>query len=340
MRNFTRLLVLFLGLTTATSVFYAYQQHRALRGAREAAAALDRERADLREQLRRHSRGDRVIDPSGTEPATAEASATAAARAEAIAALPAPGAETPTENGPGRLPAFLENPEAQRLMGIQQRAALDQRYGDLFRLLNLPPAQLERFKDLLVERQTAAMDVLAAARSQGLNNRENRGEIRSLLEATQAEIDANIRALVGDTNFQRYQNYNQTQPQRAVVNRLAERLSYSSLPLSSQQSEQLVQMLAANSPGGSGPAIAPAVNFRTGAGAGAAVFLGAGGAPISDEFVTQAATVLNPTQLEALRQVQAEQKAQADLGQLMRETRGRRTTPANPTPAATTPPRG
>lgn len=330
MRTFSRLLVLFLGLTTATSVFYAYQQNRALRTARLAAESLERERADLRDRLQRaeQARPARVRSgegefPGEAGPAAGPAAADAAATVAAI---------NPEAGFRGGFPALLDNPEAQRLMAIQQRGALDQRYGSLFRLLNLPPAQLERLKDLLIEKQTAAMDVLAAARAQGLNNRENRGEIRSLLEATQDEIDANIRMLLGDANFQRYENFNQTQTQRAVVSRLEQRLGYSALPLSPQQSEQLVQLLAAHSPTPGGER--RAVDLRNGA---VAAFIGGGGAPITDDFVNQAATLLNPTQLEALRQLQAEQKAQADLGQMLRETRGRRTAPTAP---STTPPRG
>lgn len=338
MRTFPRLLVLFLGLTTATSVFYAYQQRQSLRVARLAAESLERERAELRERLRRAElAGGRTTTTADLPGANAS---TAAGALETD--LPAVGnTPAPAEMiaGGGRLPQFLETPEAQRLLAVQQRAALDQRYGALFRLLNLPPDQLNRLKDLLVERQTAAMDVLAAARSQGLNNRENRAEIRSLLESTQDEVDANIRALLGETGYQRYEYYNATQPQRTAVNRLEQRLSYTSLPLSVSQSEQLVQLLAAQSPSSAG-------NTAAARPARAMFFGGGQGTVISDEVVAQAATILNPAQMEALRQLQAEQQAQAELGQLLRESRrnrGNRSGESGPppaTPSPATPPRG
>lgn len=321
MRTLPRLLVIFLCLTTATSVFYAYQQQKALAAARLAAESLERERADLRERLRRaerDSRGSAKSSESSNPESTAARGETEAAAATAAQVPP----DSPIPGG-GRFPQFLENPEAQRLMAVQQRGALDQRYGALFRMLNLPPDQLERLKDLLVERQTAGVDVLAAARSQGLSNRENRAEIRSLLEATQAEVDESIRALLGESGYQRYEYYNSTQPQRAAVGRLEQRLSYSTLPLSASQSEQLVQLLAAQSPSGTAAA---SPRFAR-----AAFFGGGPGTPITDELVTQAATILSPVQLDALRQLQQEQQAQARLGQLMRESRGRRdAAPANP----------
>jgi hypothetical protein len=325
MRTPARLLVIFLGLTTATSVFYAYQQQKSLQAARLVAESLERERADLRERLRRAER-ETFAASTATEAATNGATVQAN-RPEGEPAMELPSPAEIAASGLGRLPQLLENPEAQRLMAMQQRSALDQRYGALFRYLNLPPAQLERLKDLLVERQTAAMDVLAAARSQGLNNRENRGEIRSLLEAAQSEVDDGIRALLGESDYQRYQYYNSTQPQRAAVGRLEQRLSYSPLPLTSTQSEQLVQLLA-NQPSSN--------SSRVPARPGLAGMFGGQAAVISDEAVTQAATILSPVQLEALRQLQAEQQAQARLGQLVRETRGGRNTTPNPG----TPPRG
>lgn len=327
MRTPARLLVIFLGLTTATSVFYAYQQNKSLKAARQLVESLERERSVLRERLNQAGRDTVIVQGAADTAAETGASSASRPEVEPASPLPAPG-EIPV-GGLGRLPQLLENPEAQRLMAVQQRGALDQRYGALFRYLNLPPDQLERLKDLLVERQTAAVDVLAAARSQGLNNRENRGEIRSLLEAAQAEVDESIRALLGESGYQRYQYYNATQPQRAAVDRLEQRLSYSTLPLSHSQSEQLVQLLAAK----------PSSRTATvAARPGLAGMFGGQATTITDEVVTQAATILSAVQLEALRQLQAEQQAQARLGQLVRENRGNRN--ATPAPNPGTPPRG
>jgi hypothetical protein len=326
MKTFIRLLLLVLGLTTATSVFYAVQQQKALEAARAAAEALERERSDLRERLRIAERRQSGERPSWSERA---AQANDGLRAEA----PAPAAPALPDGSPadfataGRFAALLESPEAQRLLAMQQRSTLDSRYSALFRLLNLSPDQLEDLKDLLVEKRTAAADVLAAARTQGLNNRESRAEIRTLLEDTQAEIDGQIRTLLGESGFQRYQDFEQTQAQRAVVSRLEQRLSYSSLPLTPQQAEQLVQVFSADSPQRSDP----------NAGAARAAFAGQV-TPISDQALAQAATVLNSAQLQALRALQQEQQAQVELNNLFRDRRAERGGP--PASLPTTPPRG
>jgi hypothetical protein len=343
MRTLRSVLVLVLGLFATTSVFYAWQQQKALRTARLAAESLEKERAELRKKLwdserRRNELESRarsaVAATESAETNPASVTVTDGATAVALPALP-DGAMV------GRLFSMLDNPEAQRLMAVQQRGALDARYSALFRMLNLPPEQLAKFKDLLVEKRTAVADVMAAARSQGLTGRENRDELRQLVNDTQAEIDANIRAAIGETAFTQYQNFEQTQPQRAVVSQLEQRLSYSGTPLTPQQSEQLVNVLAANAGDARQRVNIPPVR----AAASGAVFTTP--ATLNDQALAQSATVLNPTQLQALQQLQQEQQAQAQLAQLLREqARARRGAapsgnPGNSTPPPTaTPPKG
>ena len=173
------------------------------------------------------------------------------------------------------------------------------------------------------------MDVMAAARSQGLTGREKRDELRQLVSDTQAEIDGSIRTTLGDSAYSDFKNYEATLPQRAVVSQLSQRLSYSSAPLNDTQAEQLVQILAANSPAPNSdnranPA-APLVqafaagNPRLGQ---AAAFFGGNSVPITDAVITQAQGVLAPPQVAALQSLQQEQQAAAQLMKQMRSVNG------------------
>lgn len=230
----------------------------------------------------------------------------------------------------------MNSPEVQQLMAIQQKAGLDGRYAALFKKLNLSPADLEKFKGLLVEKQLAITDVLAAARNQGLTGRGSRDEIRQLVEDTQAEIDGNIRTAMGESAYAEYKNYETTLPQRAVVSQLEQRLSYSSTPLNDTQTEQLVQILAANTPatsnGNRGNLVAPLVqtfaagNPRLGQ---AVAMMGGTGVPLTDTVIAQAQGVLMPTQVAALQGLQQEQQAAAQLMQQMRSTNGRGPQPSD-----------
>ncbi len=247
----------------------------------------------------------------------------------------------------GRFGAMMASPEVQKLMAIQQKAGLDSRYASLFKQMQLDPANLEKFKNLLVEKQAAVMDVLSAARAEGLSGPANRGEIQQLVQNAQAEVDTNIHATLGDAGFAQYQNYEATLPEQNLVTQLSQRLSYSTTPLTDAQSAQLVQILAQTAP--------PTNNSNTGAGNVVRLFAGAagggafgGGVPITSDAITQAQSVLAPQQVAALQSLQQEQQAAAALRAQLRSSMGgpapaaatSSTTPAAPTPARPSGPGG
>jgi hypothetical protein len=220
-----------------------------------------------------------------------------------------------------RWAAMMEDPEFARLWTLQQKAQLDGRFAELFRRLNLPPEKLEQLKTLLMERQASPRDVISAARSQGIDPRQNRPQMQQLIRETTAELDNAIAALLGPQGYQTFQHYEQTGPQRQAVSQLEERLSYTPTPLNPQQVDQLVQLLA--TPPGGTPAT-PA----NGAAAGRTTSRGL--ARITDDAIARARAVLTPAQVSALEQLKAEQDAQADMQRLWRERR----TPT-PTPVPT-----
>jgi len=332
-------LISFLVLTTVAGGVIAWRQYQELISLR-AAALSPNERADWQKRLwdaekKRSDLETRVAHEEKEEPGDTPS-------------------EAPPENGPpagrqriGRnelrneFAAMMDRPEVQRLMALQQRAALDARYADLFKSLNLSPEQLEKFKNLLVEKSTAVMDVMAAAREQGTNPRTDRDTFRKLVADAQADVDASIRATLGEAGFSQYKEYEQTQPQRSVVDQLAQRLSYSSTPLSSEQAAQMVKILETTSQtqrggnnrvfiGGGGP-----MQLAVGGGGGSARV------PVTDATINQALGVLAAPQVDALRQLQQEQQAQAQLSAAMRkqfqESRANAATGATstvPTPTA------
>lgn len=332
MRTLFRLALVVLALTAATSVFYAFQQQKALKAARAAAESLEKERNDLRKKLWDAEKRRGELEAQLRNRPNGEAGPDGSTGPEGAAVDAAIRFATAGDGGPfGRFMAMMDNPEVQRLLAAQQRGALDARYAALFKSLNLTPAQLEQFKNLLVEKRTAVADVMAAARSQGLTGRENRDELRTLVQNAQNEVDNNIRSVLGDAAFAQYQNFEQTQPQRSVVSQLQQRLSYSGAPLSDAQSEQLVQVLATTTEqkNPSAGTLRP--------GAGRIAFGGNGGAQITDQAVAQASTVLNASQVQALQQLQQEQQAQAQLAKLMREQFQRRNSGASGNSSTSTP---
>jgi hypothetical protein len=267
---------------------------------------MARERADLRKQLWARPA---VTEPVAASPAGAVSDEGIQGRIED--AIP----QEWRGQRPGemfkRYNQLMENPEAQRLLAIQQKAALDSRYSALFQSLHLSPAQLEQFKSLLVEKQNAVIDVLAAARAQGMTGPENRATLTQMIQSSQAEVDQTIRTTMGDAVFAQYQGYEQTLPQRNTVGLLNARLSYTDQPLTPQQSDQLVQILAQTSPAPANRSNNTPVNRPGG-------IFNLASVPITDAAVAQSQTVLSPSQVQAMQQLQQEQQAQQQLRQLLR----------------------
>jgi hypothetical protein len=337
MRSGKNYAILFLSLTTLTGVAVAWQQYQELIKLR-AAAMTTNERADWQKRLwatekRRTELESRVATLQSKDPSREDAAADQAAPDEP---------RFNRRNGAYNFMAMMERPEVQRLVAAQQKAALDSRYSTLFKDLALTPDQLDKFKDLLVEKRTAMLDVMAAAREQGINPRSNPEAFAKLSTDAQAEIDATIRSTLGDTGFAQYQNYEATIPQRNVVGQLEQRLSYSSTPLTSQQSDQMIAILAATTTSRTNSAVpAPLTAFGNGL---AATFGGGGatGSRITDTTINQSLGVLAAPQVDALRQLQQDQQTQAALNAAMRsryQGTGAATTGTTPaTTAAPAPP--
>lgn len=201
-----------------------------------------------------------------------------------------PAANTETDNNrrgnrgaefAARMKELMQDPDFVAAWQIQQRARLDNRYADLFRKLNLPADQLAKFQDLLIERQNAWQDVMATARETGLDPRENRDELRQMVQSLQSEIDSTIKTELGDSVYSAYQQYDSTQNQRNVVSQLNQKLVYSGSTLTSAQSDQIVSIISQN------------------------------GGSLDEQTINLVSGLLTADQTAALKQIYAEQAASA-----------------------------
>ena len=278
------LLIGLLSATTAGAAALAWQQHRQLTSLRDAMVAGS-ERATWERKL--SAAQERVV--------LDEKQLAETRRPLPAAPSAAPASEAGTIESPGRgrrwadMRDVMEDPEMQRLILLRHRGALDGRYADLFKHLNLSPAQLEQLKTLLAERQLSMRDTFSAARDQGLNPRDNPDTFRKLLENTRKSVDDSIRDLLGDSAYAQFKQFETTEPQRRAVSQLQQRLSYTATPLTTAQVDQLVQLLTTNS-----------------------------SPQITEATLNQARNVLNPAQIEAMEQLLQEQQAQLQFSETMR----------------------
>lgn len=318
MKSTSNILVAVLALTTLAFGYLAWSEYRDLvvlraQLAGNDSAALSRKLADAQKTIR--SLQDRLAALRGR-----------GARPEDAAG------EGPGENGGppgggprpgGRFGAFAAlsgNPQFQKLMAIEMKGRISQTYGPLFKALNLSPEQLNQFQTLLADKQQAMMDVLQAAREQGVNPRTDPEGFKTLMTQAVAQTDQSIQQVLGDAGFQQYQQFQQTLPERNTVNSLQQQLSYTQTPLTDDQASQLVSLLqqtqpqragngtsgtSTGGPGGPGPGLMSLLN-------------GGGTARVTDEAIAQAQGVLSAPQVAALQQIQQQQQAQQQIQQLMR----------------------
>lgn len=377
MKSTKNLLLLLLTLTTAGGALLAWRQYAELVELR--ALALNRdERTDLQKRIWDLEKNNRELQDH-------LAAARLGGSDDVEKMLATVTEERPDDNrrgrgGPGSrggpppqfnaLRELMNKPDVQAMIAQQQKAALDARYSALFKNLNLSPEQAEKLKALLIERQASRQDVFEAARAQGIDPRESPEAYRKLMADARNEVESSIKSVLGDSGYAQLQTYEQTMPQRGLVNEIQQRLTYSNTPMTATQAEQLVQILAANPPprqttpgtpgtGGApdgrrdgdrfimrgpggfdgGPPRGPDMGMigamlgGPGGGlVGAMVDAGRGSAsaPITDAAVNQAQGVLSQPQVAVLRQLQQQQQTQQQLAQMVRQTMSA----ATPAPAA------
>jgi len=229
-------------------------------------------------------------------------------------------------NGAGRRPggrfgAFGQlagNADFQRLVAIQMKGRISQTYGPLFKALNLSPDQLAQFQSLLADKQQAMMDVMQAAREQGINPRTDPDGFKTLMNQAVSQVDQTIQQTLGDAAFQQYQQYQQTLPERNVVGSLQQQLSYTQTPLTDDQANAMIALLAQNQPQRAGGGTAGTGNGGDSGPGVMALVNGGGDARITDDALAQAQGVLSAPQVSVLQQIQQQQQARQQMQQLMR----------------------
>ncbi len=254
MKTPKNLVILLLAATTIGGAVLAWRQYGDLIDLRAAALNKD-ERANWQKRVWDLEKLNRELQDqlaAGRTPAGSTDPLVAAAESDGRGR--GPGRGDPRGRGESMMQQanalrdLMNKPEVQAMLNLREKAAVETRYAALFKNLNLPPDQIEKLKTLLAERATTMQDVMAAARDQGVDPRENPTAFRKMIADAQNEINNGIKATIGDSGFAQLTNYEQTLPQRNLVTELGSRLAYSSTPLTSAQAEQLIGILAANAP--------------------------------------------------------------------------------------------
>ena len=132
------------------------------------------------------------------------------------------------------------NPEVREALTGWMNGADNVIYGALFKSLGLSAADIQSLENLMLQGDINMSSAWLTLRPEGV---------------TTAQVEQSIHALLGDANYQQFNQYESTQYVREVASGLAGNLYDTDTPLTSQQAEQLTQILAQNSslPPKSGP---------------------------------------------------------------------------------------
>jgi hypothetical protein len=275
--------ILLLALTTIGGAALAYKQYQELIELRAAAMNKD-ERADLQKRIWDLEKLNRELTDSLAAARLGDGDMDGLAAVETPADENRGGRGGRGEGRGGRgnnglaqqaINELLAKPEAQAVLAAQRKLAIEKQYAALFKNLNLNPEQAEKLKTILADRQNTLQDARSLAREQGLSREDS----RKLFEQTQADINASIKSVIGESGLAQMQTYEQTMPQRNLVRDLADRLSYTSTPLTGQQQESLIGILAANQPQRTAPDAANQGGRRGGNFGGNGPGLGGGNGP-------------------------------------------------------------
>ncbi len=186
---------------------------------------------------------DEVSEPSTDEAATAagETETPPTALAQTEAQQPQPQVGNRRRERIARMMAAFSDPQMRLDMVERAMGRIDESYADFFKSLDLTAPELETLRALMAERSVTSREL----RMRGFAA-ESEVERALLAEQRRQQSDLltdEIAALLGPEAAADLENYTDSLPYRESVEALASSLSFTDTPMTSQQSEALVQAM-------------------------------------------------------------------------------------------------
>lgn len=152
-----------------------------------------------------------------------------------------------TNNALHGMAAMFKDPKMREMIKSQQKAVLgpmiDKQYGDLMKQLNLTPEQAVTFKDLLQQKLLAGSDSGMSMLDDSMDASQ-RADLAKQIKAQADSFDSQIKQFLGDDNYQAFQAYEKSVPDRMSVGQFSDQLAGTPTALSSDQQQQLIQAMS------------------------------------------------------------------------------------------------
>jgi hypothetical protein len=157
--------------------------------------------------------------------------------------------ETPSGKvRPSRAPNVLQllqtDPELQLRQIAAERARLTARFGPLYRALNLPAGKIDKFEEIAIRHKEQQMDLFAVMQAQKISNPMADPAISKLFQEEETTYAAAQTELLGAEGHAQLNEYERTSTVRDLVSGLAGAVTLAGEPFSTNQAEQLTQILA------------------------------------------------------------------------------------------------
>ena len=277
-------------------------------------AELTRERDEARELSQKL---DAEVGQLAKKLAESQAAAVkAAANARAQPSIGNPGNQGSPGSSMKTLAEVFKKPEMKDVVVQQNLAQLDMIYGKLYDRLQLDNSEKQDFKNLLSERMRAELEVSMLMMSGDVSPQKAVASGQEILKAN-AESDQKIRAFLNnETDYQTFQKWEQSKPERMILSMGAAVFAGTGEPLSIAQEDQLVSaMFAARTQVSSVPDMTKPENFTPGnLSPQSSERILANSDAQAAQVAAGAAVYLSPTQMEALKVFQKQQRAMQEMG--------------------------
>jgi hypothetical protein len=196
---------------------------------------------------------------------------------------------------PSPLPALPPIPTGDfevAVTGPELQAIVDARYGPFLRSLPFSAADQSRLRELLVERQHAAIDVANAAMVAGLNPIRDLELIRRAIALAEQDVDTDLGRELGSSVLLALHEFEHARAAQNTIDDLTRALASSGDPLRPAQQQHLLRILQQAPAAGVAADINGAIYGRYNR-----------RAEVSASAIAAATDELSPRQLEALRRL-------------------------------------
>lgn len=139
------------------------------------------------------------------------------------------------------------DPTVLRRLNLQARFQTLRAYADLFDQLRLEPEQEAQFTLLLADKRQSAVDVVVVAFQRGEDLSQKPTRYREIVAGAKAELESQIKTLLGDEKYAQYRDYDTNVAQANVLRNVELSLRGSLEPLTSEQGDRVKALLQGSS---------------------------------------------------------------------------------------------